>query len=93
MYCVQVRPAWAQGAELRRQLVAQRGVDPDEIFQQHAKTCSLDEVFDVSGALLSPPYCSEIMFSSLQNLWSFTLLEVLVRNTSFPDHAKTSPLI
>ncbi len=48
--CVQARPAWAQGAELRRQLVAQRAVDPDEIFQQHAKTCSLDEVFDASGA-------------------------------------------
>lgn len=25
--------------------MAQMYVDPDEVFQQHAKTCSLDEVF------------------------------------------------
>jgi hypothetical protein len=38
-------PEWAKGNQLRAQLVAQTYVDPDEIFQQHQKTCSLDEVF------------------------------------------------
>ncbi|KAK9819775.1 hypothetical protein WJX72_002212 [[Myrmecia] bisecta] len=38
-------PEWARGRQLLAQLVSQLAVDPDEIFQQHAKTCSLDEVF------------------------------------------------
>lgn len=38
-------PAWARGEELHKQLKAQRQQDPDAIFQQHEKTCSLDEVF------------------------------------------------
>lgn len=38
-------PDWARGKVLIGQLVAQMYIDPDEVFQQHAKTCSLDEVF------------------------------------------------
>lgn len=38
-------PEWARGKTLMAQLVAQMYVDPDEVFQQHAKTCSLDQVF------------------------------------------------
>jgi hypothetical protein len=38
-------PEWARGRSLMAQLVAQMHIDPDEVFQQHAKTCSLDEVF------------------------------------------------
>lgn len=38
-------PDWARGKALMAQLAAQMYVDPDEVFQQHAKTCSLDQVF------------------------------------------------
>ena len=38
-------PAWAQDANLRREIVGQQRLDPDELFQQHEKTCPLDEVF------------------------------------------------
>lgn len=38
-------PDWARGKALMAQLIAQMYVDPDEVFQQHAKTCSLDQVF------------------------------------------------
>jgi len=38
-------PDWARGKALMAQLFAQMYVDPDEVFQQHAKTCSLDQVF------------------------------------------------
>ena len=38
-------PDWARGKPLVAQLMAQMYTDPDEVFQQHAKTCSLDEVF------------------------------------------------
>eukprot|EP00890_Picochlorum_soloecismus_P004229 jgi/Picsp_1/4807/NSC_02175-R1_cell wall surface anchor family protein len=38
-------PDWARGKALVGQLMAQMYIDPDEVFQQHAKTCSLDEVF------------------------------------------------
>lgn len=38
-------PEWARGKTLMAQLAAQMYVDPDEVFQQHAKTCSLDQVF------------------------------------------------
>lgn len=38
-------PDWARGKALVSQLMAQMYIDPDEVFQQHAKTCSLDEVF------------------------------------------------
>lgn len=43
-------PEWARGRALTAQLVAQMYVDPDEVFQQHAKTCSLDEVFALGPA-------------------------------------------
>ena len=39
-------PMWAQGGNLRRQIVAQQKLDPDELFQQHEKSCPLNEVFD-----------------------------------------------
>lgn len=39
-------PDWARGKALMAQLFAQMYVDPDEVFQQHAKTCSLDQVFE-----------------------------------------------
>ena len=32
-----------------QQLASQVQTDPDEVFQQHRKTCSLDEVFGHSG--------------------------------------------
>lgn len=38
-------PEWARGKALVSQLVAQTYTDPDEVFQHHNKTCSLDEVF------------------------------------------------
>lgn len=38
-------PDWARGKALVGQLMAQMYIDPDEVFQQHANTCSLDEVF------------------------------------------------
>ena len=38
-------PDWARGKALLGQLMAQMHIDPDEVFQQHAKTCSLDDVF------------------------------------------------
>ena len=38
-------PEWARGRALMQQLAAQVQTDPDEVFQQHRKTCSLDEVF------------------------------------------------
>jgi len=42
-------PDWARGQALRDQLAAQLTVDPDEIFQQHKKTCALSEVFGHDG--------------------------------------------
>lgn len=38
-------PDWARGKQLLSQLAAQVRTDPDEIFQQHLKTCTLDDVF------------------------------------------------
>lgn len=38
-------PDWARGKNLMGQLANQLFVDPDEIFQQHQKTCALDDVF------------------------------------------------
>ncbi|KAL0054711.1 hypothetical protein WJX82_001328 [Trebouxia sp. C0006] len=38
-------PEWARGRALMQQLATQVQTDPDEVFQQHRKTCSLDEVF------------------------------------------------
>ena len=38
-------PDWARGKQLLSQLTAQVRTDPDEIFQQHLKTCTLDDVF------------------------------------------------
>ena len=32
-----------------QQLASQVQTDPDEVFQQHRKTCSLDEVFGYGG--------------------------------------------
>ena len=45
-------PHWARNPQLTAQLTAQQYTDPDEIFMQHQKTCSLDAVFagcDKSG--------------------------------------------
>ena len=45
-------PHWARQPHLTAQLTAQQYTDPDEIFMQHQKTCSLDAVFagcDKSG--------------------------------------------
>ena len=42
-------PEWARGRALMQQLASQVQMDPDEVFQQHRKTCSLDEVFGHSG--------------------------------------------
>lgn len=42
-------PEWARGRALMQQLATQVQTDPDEVFQQHRKTCSLDEVFGSSG--------------------------------------------
>ena len=36
-----------------QQLASQLQTDPDEVFQQHRKTCSLDEVFGHSGLQLN----------------------------------------
>ena len=47
-----VVPHWAREPQLTAQLTAQQYTDPDEIFMQHQKTCSLDAVFagcDKSG--------------------------------------------
>ncbi|RMZ53594.1 hypothetical protein APUTEX25_003416 [Auxenochlorella protothecoides] len=41
-------PEWARGKVLQAQLLSQTHLDPDLIFQQQHKTCSLDEVFDTS---------------------------------------------
>lgn len=38
-------PAWAKDANLRKEIQGQQKLDPDELFQQHEKTCPLDEVF------------------------------------------------
>lgn len=38
-------PAWAQDANLRREIAGQQKLDPDELFQQNEKTCPLEEVF------------------------------------------------
>ena len=38
-------PAWAQDANLRREIARQQKLDPDELFQQNEKTCPLEEVF------------------------------------------------
>lgn len=43
-------PEWARGQALWAQLQAQVKMDPDEIFQQHKKTCALNEVFGHAGA-------------------------------------------
>ena len=51
---VQLRPQWATEPYLSQQLLAQRALDPDEIFQQHANTCSLDEVFSSMGTGARP---------------------------------------
>ena len=40
---------WARGQALAAALSAQLAVDPDEIFQLHAKTCPLSEVFAEPG--------------------------------------------
>lgn len=45
-------PEWARGRALMQQLASQVQTDPDEVFQQHRKTCSLDEVFGHSGPQL-----------------------------------------
>ena len=52
----QLRPQWAVEPYLSQQLLAQRALDPDEIFQQHANTCSLDEVFSNLGTGSRPCY-------------------------------------
>ncbi len=44
-------PEWARGRALMQQLATQVQTDPDEVFQQHRKTCSLDEVFGHSGKI------------------------------------------
>ena len=41
-----------------QQLASQVQTDPDEVFQQHRKTCSLDEVFGHSG---EPAYCVQLL--------------------------------
>jgi len=43
-------PAWAQDVNLRRGIMTQHKMDPDELFQQNEKTCSLDEVFANLGS-------------------------------------------
>ena len=48
-------PDWARGPALTQQLAAQLFVDPDEIFQHHTKTCSLDEVFAQQAGEPPPP--------------------------------------
>jgi hypothetical protein len=42
-------PDWARGKALSGQLMTQLYVDPDEVFQQHHKSCSLDDVFGRAG--------------------------------------------
>ena len=60
-------PEWARGATLRDQLAAQLTVDPDDIFQQHKKTCALNEVFGHAGApcCQSTPCTLSYIFASL----------------------------
>lgn len=36
-----------------QQLASQVQQDPDEVFQQHRKTCSLDEVFGAAGRIIA----------------------------------------
>jgi Inner centromere protein, ARK binding region len=50
-------PEWARGQALWAQLQAQIKMDPDEIFQQHKKTCALNEVFGHAGASFINPAC------------------------------------
>lgn len=61
-------PKWARGAALAGALAAQAAVDPDEIFQLHAKTCPLSEVFTEPGALgAASDACAFLMkFTSIQ---------------------------
>lgn len=54
-------PEWARGHALWAQLQAQFKMDPDEIFQQHKKTCALNEVFGHAGAPADHlPLCAEV---------------------------------
>ena len=46
-------PEWARGRALMQQLANQVQTDPDEVFQQHRKTCSLDEGFGHAGEQLA----------------------------------------
>ena len=50
-------PEWARGRALMQQLATQVQTDPDEVFQQHRKTCSLDEVFGSSGEAVRMLLC------------------------------------
>jgi len=53
-------PEWARGRALMQQLATQVQTDPDEVFQQHRKTCSLDEVFGHSGKLECLKTCIQL---------------------------------
>lgn len=50
-------PDWARGRALVIQLLAQQGLDPDDVFQHHKKTLCLDDVFDKTSA------CSSLIVS------------------------------
>lgn len=75
-------PAWAQDANLRREIIGQQRLDPDELFQQHEKTCPLDEVFaslktgeSASAAGMSNYVSLHLLFHSLCmafGIWMFS---------------------
>lgn len=58
-------PDWARGRALVIQLLAQQGLDPDDVFQHHKKTLCLDDVFDKTSAspsLMNAPNLTPMSF-------------------------------
>lgn len=68
----QPTPGWAAAAKVRNDLLGQQRLDPDELFQQHEKTCPLDEIFASLHAGVYPKATDEDLkgLSQMQSISS-----------------------
>lgn len=80
-------PEWARGQALWAQLQAQVKMDPDEIFQQHKKTCALNEVFGHAGALGANPKPHKLAPTLMLSGRCILIVTRLPRDTACHRHA------
>lgn len=78
-------PDWARGRALMQQLASQVQQDPDEVFQQHRKTCSLDEVFGASGGHAQTTACDIYL---TQKSIALVLSHLGLSDSSVPERAE-----